>query len=61
MVNEGLDDLATFMGASEEVAAITREAMGGNMPFEVALEKRLEIVKPSKNDIDVFWRPTRQP
>eukprot|EP00944_MAST-04C_sp_MAST-4C-sp1_P011935 g11935.t1 len=54
MVNEGLDDLATFMGASEEVAAITREAMGGNMPFEVALEKRLEIVKPSKNDIDRF-------
>eukprot|EP00943_MAST-04B_sp_MAST-4B-sp1_P007006 g7006.t1 len=54
LVNEGLDDLAAFLGASEEVAAITREAMGGNMPFEVALSKRLDIVKPSKQDIENF-------
>lgn len=54
LINEGLDDLASFLGATDEVAAITREAMGGNMPFEVALSKRLDIVKPSKQDIDNF-------
>jgi phosphoserine phosphatase len=36
------------------VAALTNQAMGGSMPFEVALAKRLEIVKPSLQQVNDF-------
>ena len=53
-VNEGLDDLADFCGAGEAVAALTNQAMGGSVPFEVALKQRLDLFSPSKDDVDRF-------
>ena len=53
-MGEGLDDLAEFCGKGAEVAALTNQAMGGSMPFEVALTKRLEIVKPSLTQVNAF-------
>jgi phosphoserine phosphatase len=53
-INEGLDDLADFCGAGEKVAAWTNKAMGGSVPFEVALKERLELFRPSKDDVDRF-------
>tara|TARA_B110000091_G_C13632996_1_gene397933 strand:+ start:119 stop:814 length:696 start_codon:yes stop_codon:yes gene_type:complete len=53
-MGEGLDDLAEFCGKGEEVAALTNQAMGGSMPFEVALAKRLDIVKPSLAQVTEF-------
>jgi glycerophosphoryl diester phosphodiesterase len=46
--SEGLDRLAAFAGVPvARIAAITDDAMGGAMPFERALEQRLELVRPS--------------
>jgi phosphoserine phosphatase len=53
---EGIDELAEFCGKGQEVAAFTREAMGGSMTFQEALRRRLDIIKPSQNQIREFLR-----
>lgn len=47
VTEEGIDVLAAFAGKGEEVAALTRSAMGGTTPFHVALEQRLNLIQPS--------------
>lgn len=53
---EGIDELAEFCGKGQEVAALTREAMGGSMTFQEALRRRLDIIKPSQRQIREFLR-----
>jgi len=48
---EGIDVLADTLGKGPEVAAWTAKAMGGGVKFEDALAARLEIIKPSRQDI----------
>jgi phosphoserine phosphatase len=43
--NEMLDELADFLGLREEVAAITRRAMNGELDFVAALEARVRLLK----------------
>src|SRR6185312_1515043 len=43
--NEMLDELADFLGLREEVAAITRRAMNGELDFAAALEARVRLLK----------------
>lgn len=45
------DVLAETLGKGPEVSAWTSKAMNGNIKFEDALAARLEIIKPSRNDI----------
>lgn len=52
--DESIDELAAFLGKGEAVAALTAAAMGGDTPFEVALEARLGLMQPSKADVDAF-------
>ncbi|XP_038220649.1 phosphoserine phosphatase isoform X2 [Zerene cesonia] len=49
--DEGIDELANFCGKGEEVKRLTAEAMGGNMTFQEALKKRLDIIRPSVSQI----------
>lgn len=56
VTSEGIDDLAAFLGCGEAVASLTREAMGGNVPFHVALEKRLAVMQPSQDKIKQMLR-----
>lgn len=51
---EGIDELADFCGKGEEVANLTREAMGGSMTFQEALRRRLDIIKPTQSQISQF-------
>lgn len=51
---EGIDELAEFCGKGQEVANLTREAMGGSMTFQEALRRRLDIIKPSQKQIRDF-------
>lgn len=51
VTEEGIDVLADHCGAGEAVAEWTRKAMGGSVPFHVALSERLKLFEPSKNDI----------
>ena len=51
---EGIDELAEFCGKGQEVANLTKEAMGGSMTFQEALRRRLDIIKPSQKQIRDF-------
>jgi phosphoserine phosphatase len=50
---EGIDVLAASLGAEKGAAvkAFTDAAMGGAVPFEVSLRERLNIMRPSKDDV----------
>ncbi|CAH0475303.1 unnamed protein product [Peronospora belbahrii] len=50
-VDEGIDVLAEHCGAGKAVQEWTAKAMNGNVKFEDALAARLEIIKPSRQDI----------
>ena len=54
IVDEGLDEFADYLGCGEAVAALTREAMGGDTPFHVAIKKRLAVMKPSRQQLDAM-------
>lgn len=45
--DEAIDELAKYMGKSNEVSEITKTAMLGEANFREALAKRLEIIRPS--------------
>jgi phosphoserine phosphatase len=49
--HEGIDVLAEFCGAKDEVAKFTKQAMDGNMPFQDALHARLHIINPTSRQI----------
>ncbi|XP_045498656.1 phosphoserine phosphatase isoform X2 [Colias croceus] len=52
--DEGIDELANFCGKGDEVKRLTAEAMGGNMTFQEALKKRLDIIRPTVSQIRQF-------
>lgn len=54
IVEEGIDELAQFCGKGEEVARVTKEAMGGAMTFQDALTIRLNIIRPTQEQIADF-------
>lgn len=45
---EGIDELASLVGMGRQVAALTKAAMEGTIPFESVYEKRLELLKPKR-------------
>jgi phosphoserine phosphatase len=45
--DEGIDVLAAVAGVADQVAALTRAAMGGAVKFEDALAQRLAIIRPT--------------
>lgn len=51
VTEEGIDVLAEFCGAGPAVAEWTKKAMGGSVPFHVALEARLNLIKPSQEQV----------
>jgi phosphoserine phosphatase len=52
VTEEGIDVLAEFCGAGPAVAEWTKKAMGGSVPFHVALEARLNLIKPSRQQVE---------
>jgi len=54
--NEAIDDLADFCGVGQEVAELTKVAMNGNMTFREALTIRLNLIRPSKHQLQSFLR-----
>ena len=52
--DESIDEIATFLGVGDQVAALTARAMGGTVLFQDALRDRLAVMKPSLADIDRF-------
>ncbi len=48
---EGMDFLAEKKGVGEEVAALTKDAMEGSMPFSESFRKRIEILRPTLSEV----------
>lgn len=53
-VDEGIDELAAYLGKGEEVAAWTTKAMDGGVTFQEALAARLEIIQPTRPSLEAF-------
>ncbi|CAI7995168.1 Phosphoserine phosphatase [Geodia barretti] len=51
---EGIDQLARLCGAEERVTELTRQAMGGSLTFRESLSQRLNIIRPSRDQIEKF-------
>ena len=54
--DEGIDVLAEVAGVGQQVADLTRRAMGGNVLFQDALRARLDLIRPSRALIDQTLR-----
>jgi phosphoserine phosphatase len=48
-LDEGIDVLAAHAGVGEQVAEMTRAAMGGKVLFQDALRQRLDLIRPSRS------------
>jgi len=48
---EGIDVLAEYCGAGDQVAELTRRAMGGSMLFQDAIKARLDLIKPTRQTV----------
>ena len=46
--DEGIDVLAAQAGVGDQVAELTRNAMGGSVLFQDALKARLDLIRPSR-------------
>ena len=53
---EGVDVLADFKDQGEAVAELTRQAMEGSVDFRTALDQRLSLIQPTKQDFDVLLK-----
>lgn len=49
---EGVDELAKQVGLGDELAQLTDSAMNGDVPLEAIYAKRLNLIKPSRADIE---------
>ena len=48
---EGVDELARMKGVEHLVAPITQQAMNGEYSIDEAFQKRLELIRPTVNDV----------
>ena len=48
---EGLDWLAEYKGRGEEVRDLTKRSMEGEMDFNDAMTKKMELISPAKKDL----------
>ncbi len=60
VASETLDELATFAGVGEKVAAITRRAMAGEIDFKGALRERVALLQGLPIEaLERTWAATR--
>jgi len=52
--DEGIDELADYLGAGEAVAEWTSRAMNGGVPYQESLKARLDLMKPSRKAVQAY-------
>lgn len=52
--DEAIDELANFCGVGAQVAELTRVAMNGNVTFRQALTTRLNLMHPSRQQVQDY-------
>lgn len=60
VTDEGIDELAKFLGKGNEVSNITVGAMQGALSYTDSLKARLDIIRPTRQQVSDFIR-TRSP
>jgi phosphoserine phosphatase len=53
---EGIDELARLKGQAEHIAYLTRQAMNGRIPLEEVYAKRLELLRPTRAELEEVGR-----
>src|SRR6187431_1374242 len=48
---EGIDELARLQGRGTEVAELTNRAMNGEVPLEAVYTERLELLRPTREQL----------
>lgn len=48
---EGIDELARWLGREAEVAALTTQAMNGDVPLEAVYSRRLDLLQPTREQL----------
>lgn len=48
---EGIDELARWLGRESEVAALTTQAMNGDLPLEAVYSRRLDMLQPTREQL----------
>ena len=49
---EGIDELAAIKHCGGEIAALTNQAMNGEVPLEAVYRKRLDLIRPARRDLE---------
>jgi len=57
---EGIDELARLKGQAEYIADLTSQAMDGRIPLEEVYAKRLELLRPTRAELDEVGRIYRR-
>ncbi|VDP03748.1 unnamed protein product [Heligmosomoides polygyrus] len=57
--DEAIDELAEFLGVGEAVANVTRQAMNGNARFRDALRARLDVMRPTYDQLEQYANETK--
>lgn len=57
---EGIDELARWAGREAEVAALTAQAMNGDLPLEAVYSRRLELLRPTREQLRQLGRLYRE-
>jgi phosphoserine phosphatase len=57
---EGIDELARLKGQTEQIAALTRQAMDGLIPLEQVYAERLERLRPTRAELVAVGRIYRR-
>jgi phosphoserine phosphatase len=57
---EGIDELARLKGQADYIADLTRQAMDGKIPLEEVYAKRLELLRPTRAELEEVGRIYRR-
>jgi phosphoserine phosphatase len=57
---EGIDELARLKGQTDYIADLTQQAMNGKIPLEEVYAKRLELLRPTRAELEEVGRIYRR-
>ncbi|MDZ7374036.1 MAG: HAD-IB family phosphatase [candidate division KSB1 bacterium] len=49
---EGIDELGAMLGKGQEIRFLTQQAMEGKVPLDAVFQKRLELLRPTRGQIE---------
>jgi phosphoserine phosphatase len=60
VATEGIDELARLKGQADYIAELTRQAMDGKIPLEEVYARRLELLRPTRAELEEVGRIYRR-